>query len=86
MLATDANALILPGAGRNAFLIPLSAEAGLQGGSAFRIDKRVPRVREIRLPPLVTPTSQIVGTQAVFNVITGERYKKCVPMSLRIWV
>ena len=27
------------------------------------------------LPPLVTPTSQIVGTQAVFNVILGERYK-----------
>jgi len=26
-------------------------------------------------PPLVTPTSQIVGSQAVFNVITGERYK-----------
>ena len=26
-------------------------------------------------PPLVTPSSQIVGTQAVFNVITGERYK-----------
>ena len=26
-------------------------------------------------PPLVTPTSQIVGTQAVFNVIMGERYK-----------
>lgn len=26
-------------------------------------------------PPLVTPTSQIVGTQAVFNVIAGERYK-----------
>ena len=26
-------------------------------------------------PPLVTPTSQIVGTQAVFNVILGERYK-----------
>ena len=28
-------------------------------------------------PPLVTPTSQIVGTQAVFNVISGERYKMC---------
>ena len=28
-------------------------------------------------PPLVTPTSQIVGTQAVFNIITGERYKMC---------
>jgi len=36
----------------------------------------VPRVREdAGFPPLVTPTSQIVGTQAVLNVITGERYK-----------
>lgn len=36
----------------------------------------IPRVREdLGYPPLVTPMSQIVGTQAVFNVITGERYK-----------
>ncbi|NLJ40585.1 MAG: oxaloacetate decarboxylase subunit alpha [Clostridiales bacterium] len=38
--------------------------------------KEVPRVREdFGFPPLVTPTSQIVGTQAVLNVLTGERYK-----------
>jgi oxaloacetate decarboxylase alpha subunit len=38
--------------------------------------KEVPRVREeFGFPPLVTPTSQIVGTQAVMNVIAGERYK-----------
>jgi pyruvate carboxylase subunit B len=36
----------------------------------------IPRVREdLGYPPLVTPTSQIVGTQAVLNVMTGERYK-----------
>ncbi len=36
----------------------------------------VPRVREdFGYPPLVTPTSQIVGTQAVLNVLAGERYK-----------
>lgn len=36
----------------------------------------VPRVRkELGYPPLVTPSSQIVGTQATLNVITGERYK-----------
>jgi pyruvate carboxylase subunit B len=36
----------------------------------------IPRVREdLGFPPLVTPTSQIVGTQAVLNVITGQRYK-----------
>ena len=36
----------------------------------------IPRVREdFGYPPLVTPSSQIVGTQAVMNVIMGERYK-----------
>lgn len=36
----------------------------------------IPRVREeLGYPPLVTPTSQIVGTQSVLNVLTGERYK-----------
>ena len=36
----------------------------------------IPRVREdLGFPPLVTPTSQIVGTQAVLNVLTDERYK-----------
>jgi len=36
----------------------------------------IPRVRkDLGYPPLVTPTSQIVGTQAVLNVMTGERYK-----------
>ncbi len=36
----------------------------------------IPRVREdLGYPPLVTPTSQIVGTQAVLNVLTGSRYK-----------
>ena len=38
--------------------------------------KEVPRVRkDLGEPPLVTPSSQIVGTQAVFNVLFGERYK-----------
>ncbi len=38
--------------------------------------KEVPRVREdLGFPPLVTPSSQIVGTQAVLNVLMGERYK-----------
>lgn len=38
--------------------------------------KEVPRVRkDMGYPPLVTPLSQMVGTQAVLNVITGERYK-----------
>jgi oxaloacetate decarboxylase alpha subunit len=38
--------------------------------------QEIPKVRkDFGYPPLVTPTSQIVGTQAVMNVITGERYK-----------
>src|SRR5436305_1391575 len=37
----------------------------------------MPRVRKhMGYPPLVTPTSQIVGTQAVMNVLAGERYKR----------
>ncbi|CAH0534337.1 Oxaloacetate decarboxylase alpha chain [Vibrio stylophorae] len=48
-------------------------------GAADRIDEvlnEIPRVREdLGFLPLVTPTSQIVGTQAVINVLTGERYK-----------
>jgi oxaloacetate decarboxylase alpha subunit len=39
--------------------------------------EEVPRVREdLGYPPLVTPTSQIVGVQAVHNVLAGERYKR----------
>ncbi len=48
-------------------------------GAADRFDEvlaEIPRVREdLGFIPLVTPTSQIVGTQAVINVMTGERYK-----------
>jgi pyruvate carboxylase subunit B len=48
-------------------------------GALDRIDEvllEIPRVREdLGYPPLVTPTSQIVGTQAVLNVMTGGRYK-----------
>jgi len=48
--------------------------------------KEIPRVREdLGYPPLVTPTSQIVGTQAVFNVITGERYK-VIPKEVKAYV
>ncbi|NMA54879.1 MAG: oxaloacetate decarboxylase subunit alpha [Firmicutes bacterium] len=46
----------------------------------------VPKVRqELGYPPLVTPTSQIVGTQAVFNVLMGERYK-VVPTEVKNYV
>jgi oxaloacetate decarboxylase alpha subunit len=46
----------------------------------------VPRVREdLGFPPLVTPMSQMIGSQAVFNVISGERYK-IVPTEIKNYV
>ncbi|MGB3921120.1 MAG: sodium-extruding oxaloacetate decarboxylase subunit alpha [Methanothrix sp.] len=46
----------------------------------------IPRVRkDLGYPPLVTPTSQIVGTQAVLNVVTGDRYKM-VPKEVKDYV
>ena len=48
--------------------------------------KEVPRVRaDLGYPPLVTPMSQMVGTQALFNVLTGERYK-LVPKEIKDYV
>ena len=48
-------------------------------GALHRMDEvlaEIPKVRQdLGFPPLVTPTSQIVGTQAFFNVLAGERYK-----------
>ena len=42
----------------------------------YEVLEEVPKVRkDLGEPPLVTPSSQIVGTQAVFNVLMGERYK-----------
>ena len=76
MLATNTNALLyqVPGGMLSNLLSQLK-----QAGKADQLDevlREVPRVRkDSGYPPLVTPTSQIVGTQAVFNVIMGERYK-----------
>lgn len=48
--------------------------------------KEVPRVRaELGYPPLVTPSSQIVGTQATLNVITGERYSM-IPTEVKQYI
>ncbi len=76
MLATDASALIyqVPG-GMLSNLLSQLKQAGRED-KFTEVLQEVPRVRaDAGMPPLVTPTSQIVGTQAVFNVITGERYK-----------
>lgn len=51
----------------------------------YEVLEEVPRVRkDFGEPPLVTPSSQIVGTQAVLNVVSGERYKMVTKESKKI--
>ena len=76
VLSVDANTLRyqVPG-GMLSNLIGQLKQAGAMD-KFYDVLQEIPRVREdFGLPPLVTPTSQIVGTQAVMNVIAGERYK-----------
>ncbi len=76
MLEVDTNALIyqVPG-GMLSNLVSQLKQAGRED-QLEEVLMEVPRVRaDAGYPPLVTPSSQIVGTQAVFNVIGGERYK-----------
>ena len=58
-------------------------------GAADRYEEvlaEVPRVRkDLGYPPLVTPLSQMVGTQAVFNILVGERYK-LIPKEIKDYV
>lgn len=86
LLGVDVNALIyqVPGG----MLSNLVSQLKQQGKANMleEVLKEVPRVREdLGYPPLVTPTSQIVGTQAVLNVILGERYK-IVPNEVKAYV
>jgi oxaloacetate decarboxylase alpha subunit len=76
VMGVDVNALIyqVPG-GMLSNLVSQLKQAGKED-KYLDVLREVPRVREdLGYPPLVTPTSQIVGTQAVMNVIAGERYK-----------
>ena len=76
VLRVDVNTLKyqVPG-GMLSNLINQLKQAG-KSDKLYEVLAEVPRVRkDFGYPPLVTPTSQIVGTQAVMNVITGERYK-----------
>lgn len=78
MLATNTKALVyqVPG-GMLSNLLSQMKQAGKED-QFEEVLAEVPRVRQDSgYPPLVTPTSQIVGTQAVYNIITGERYKMC---------
>lgn len=60
-----------------------------QQGASEKLNEALEEVTRVRkdlgYPPLVTPTSQIVGTQAVMNVLTGERYK-VVPQEVKNYV
>ena len=76
VLATDINTLIyqVPGG----MLSNLVSQLKDQNAEDKYMDvlKEIPQVRnDLGMPPLVTPSSQIVGTQAVLNVLMGERYK-----------
>jgi len=76
VLNVDAKTLIyqVPG-GMLSNTISQLKQAG-QEDKYYEVLEEVPRVRkDFGYPPLVTPTSQIVGTQAVLNIISGERYK-----------
>ena len=76
LLGVDANTLLyqVPG-GMLSNLVSQLKQAGKEDQLEDVLNE-IPRVRkDAGYPPLVTPTSQIVGTQAVFNVIMGERYK-----------
>ena len=76
VLKVDVNALLyqVPG-GMLSNLVSQLKQAG-QSEKLLEVLEEVPRVRkDAGYPPLVTPSSQIIGSQAVFNIIGGERYK-----------
>ncbi|MDI9610303.1 MAG: pyruvate carboxylase subunit B [Archaeoglobales archaeon] len=73
---SDTNVLVyqIPGGMFSNMISQLKEQNALE--KLQEVLKEVPRVREdLGYPPLVTPTSQIVGVQAVLNVLMGERYK-----------
>jgi oxaloacetate decarboxylase alpha subunit len=66
-------------------LVSQLREQGAEGRYAEVLEE-VPRVREeMGFPPLVTPSSQLVGTQATLNVVLGERYK-VIPAEIQNYV
>ncbi|WPX08538.1 oxaloacetate decarboxylase subunit alpha [Anaerocellum danielii] len=76
VLSTDTDALIyqIPGGMLSNLIAQLKQQNALD--KLDEVLMEVPRVREdLGYPPLVTPMSQIVGTQAAANVLSGERYK-----------
>ncbi|MEW9123368.1 MAG: oxaloacetate decarboxylase subunit alpha [Thermotaleaceae bacterium] len=86
VLGVDVNALIyqVPGGMLSNLVSQLKMQNALD--KYDEVLKEVPRVREdLGYPPLVTPLSQMVGTQAALNVVLGERYKM-VPKEIKAYV
>ncbi|WZL74278.1 oxaloacetate decarboxylase subunit alpha [Clostridiaceae bacterium 35-E11] len=86
VLGVDINTLIyqVPGGMLSNLVSQLKVQNALD--KFDEVLREVPKVREdLGYPPLVTPTSQMVGTQAVLNVITGERYKM-IPKEVKAYV
>ncbi|WP_440952549.1 sodium-extruding oxaloacetate decarboxylase subunit alpha [Methanococcoides sp. FTZ1] len=82
----DANVLLyqIPGGMLSNLVSQLKEQNALDKYDA--VLEEMPKVREeLGYPPLVTPTSQIVGTQAVLNVLMGERYK-VIPKEVKDYV
>lgn len=76
VLNVDTNTLIYQVPGGMLSNLMSQLKQANQSDKLQAVLEEVPRVREdAGYPPLVTPTSQIVGTQAVYNVLMGERYK-----------
>ncbi len=85
LIGVDTNVLIyqIPGGMISNLVSQLRDQNAI--GRLDEVLKEVPQVRkDMGYPPLVTPSSQIVGTQAVLNVVTGERYK-VVPKEVRTY-
>ena len=86
VMETEPKALIyqVPGGMLSNLLSQLKAQNAAD--KYEKVLKEIPKVREdLGYPPLVTPLSQMVGTQAVFNILAGERYK-IVPKEIKDYV
>ncbi|MBA1337095.1 MAG: Pyruvate:Oxaloacetate transcarboxylase domain protein [Firmicutes bacterium] len=86
VLSVDINTLVyqVPGGMLSNLVSQLKMQNALD--KYDEVLNEIPKVREdLGYPPLVTPTSQIVGTQAVMNVLSGERYKM-IPVEVKNYV
>jgi len=86
VMATEPKTLLyqVPGGMLSNLMSQLESQGNF--GKYEEVLKEVPKVRaDLGYPPLVTPLSQMVGTQAVFNIVLGERYK-VIPKEIKDYV